>query len=259
MRKQYHELTRGQLYDRLIKRKLPVTVIYSIIDRAQEKRKYMLKINRLRSQTTEPWSVLINGLLAEMNTTRAKIGYYEKNAMSAHEELYRNYLRVQQKLLPILRAYQRQGELFPIQAARRQKYEVTNDGKHWTDWVPRKVKFAFAQEQQKLPTNNMARNRAPLFDTKDYATRRAVTKEKRMNAWREERAMFDVQNAEATQAGYTEKIEYTQHVLNCIDKALEIAKDIPPHKALPKDWAALIPREDVDEVTRLGDRIVVRQ
>jgi hypothetical protein len=256
MRKQYHELTKKQLYKRLEKRGLPFNAINQIIERAQTKRRYELKIARLRNQTADPWNVLINGLLAEMNTTRAKLGHYKKNAMHKHHTLYEQYLRVQQKLLPTLRAYQRQGELVPAQAAKRQKYDITDEGVHWTDWIPRKIKLAFAQEQQQLPTNTHARNRAPLFEKNNYTKQRALTREKRLNVWREDRAMHDAQLADAEMRGLPNQIAYAQHVIACIDRAIVIARDMPLHKATPKSWMALTPTEDAQEIERLSNLLV---
>jgi hypothetical protein len=256
MRKQYHELTKKQLYKRLEKRGLPFNAIKQIIDRAQTKRRYELKIARLRNQTSDPWNVLINALLAEMNTTRAKIGHYKKNEMYQHRTLYEQYLRVQQKLLPTLRAYQRQGELTPLEAAKRQKYTVADEGAHWTDWIPRKIKLAFAQEQQQLPTNTHARNRAPLFEKNNYTQQRALTREKRLNVWREDRAMHDAQLADAEMRGLPNQIAYAQHVIACIDRAIAIARDMPLHKATPKSWMALTPTEDAQEIERLSNLLV---
>lgn len=259
MRKQYHELTKKQLYKRLEKRGYPLGTINALIKRAQEKRKYQHKLMRLRYKTSAPWGLLINGMLAEMNTTRAKLAHYKKENMFSHLSLYENYLKVMQKLLPLFRAYERQGELMPVEAAKHQKYEITNDGEHWTDWVPRKIKLAFAQEQKNLPTNPHARNRAPLFNNKDYAAARTLRREKHLNVWREERAMFDAHNERAVREGHANGIAYTQAVLDGIDKAIRLAKDIPLHKALPKAWEAMLPVEESDHIFELSEKMVVRQ
>lgn len=259
MRKQYHELTKKQLYKRLERRGYPLGTINALIQRAQEKRKYLNKVARLRYKTSEPWGVLINGMLAEMNTTRAKLAHYKKNELYSHYSLYENYLKVMQRLLPLFRAYERQGELLPIQAAEHQKYEVANEAKHWADWVPRKIKLAFAQEQQQLPTNPHARNRAPLFSVKDYSTTRRVRRTKHVNAWREERAMFDAHNHRATLDNRPNEIAYTQAILDGIDKATRLAEGIPLHEALPKAWESLLSAEEREEITRLGEAVIVRQ
>lgn len=242
MQKKYFELTKKQLYKRLEKRGYSAANIRNLVERAQTKRKALLKAARMRSGVYAPWDALIKELLAEMHRTRAKIDKYvsEKHNHPERADLFKSYLALLQKRLYGLRLKQQ-----------REKRTPEALGKpHWSDWIPDEVKQPFIERHAQLFNKANVRTAAPLFSSRKVTIQ--TQKAKRVDAWRQDLLAHQVSYDYAVAEQDTSKAAWAEYSVHCIEQAMRRLADIGIRRA-PVSWMGLLTAEERAELERLAD------
>jgi hypothetical protein len=244
----YFELTKKKLYKRLEARGYSAGTIYNLIDRAQVKRKAVLKAERMRHGVYAPWNVMIEELLAEMHRTRAKIDKYtsEKHNHPERAELFSAYLQLLQKRLYGLRLKQQ-----------REKQTPEALGKpHWSDWIPEEVKRPFIQRHTELFNKANTRTAAPLFSNQKVIIQ--TQKSKRVAAWKQEWLQYMATYDDAAQSRDEAKAEWAKYCADCIERCILRLEDVGIRRA-SVEWVRLLTAQESAEMTRLGEAFTTKE
>jgi hypothetical protein len=239
--KKYFELTKKQLYKRLEKRGYSAGNIYNLIERAQLKRKSLLRESRMYSGVYNPWNEMIEELLAEMHRTRAKIDKYvsEKHNHPERVDLFKSYLALLQKRLYGLRLKQQ-----------REKHTPEALGKpHWSDWIPDEVKHPFIERHAQLFNRPNTRTAAPLFSKQKVVIQ--TQKSKRVDSWQQDLLAHQISYDHAVAEQDTAKAAWAEYSVQCIAQAIRRLADIGIHSA-PVSWMGLLTSEERAELDRLA-------
>lgn len=238
----YYELTKRKLYDRLIARGYSVSTIYRIIDRAQVKRKAVLKAARMQHGVYAPWNVLIEELLAEMHRARAKIDKYSSGKYNHPEraELFTAYLQLLQKRLYSLRLKQQSEKRTPQALGKP----------HWSDWIPEDIKRPFIERHAELFNRAKTRTAAPLFSSRKVVIQ--TQKDKRKQLWRQDLLAHVSSYEDALQSNDRGKAAWAKYTADCIEKAIRKLDGIGIRSA-PEDWALMLTSEERSELERLSN------
>jgi len=238
--KKYFELTKKQLYKRLERRGYALGTINNIIRRAQEKRKALLKAERMRYGVYQPWDMLITELLAEMHRTRAKIDKYESKKYNHPDraELFKAYLLLLQKRLYSLRLRQQ-----------REKQTPEALGKpHWSDWIPEEVKRPFIERHAELFNKPNTRTAAPLFSVRKVMIR--TQRAKRVDEWKQDLYMYESSYDDAVASNDEGKAAWAKYAAHCVEQALLRLANVGIRKA-PQEWMQILTPEERAELSRL--------
>lgn len=165
MYEDYINLTPNELHTRLMKRKLhPVTVNH--IKDEVAKLKETRRVNRItRTHRISEWANVLDPLRYELNS--AKVGRKYDLTDTARVEAFDAYIAVMEKVLAKLIHPSKLLEQTPMQMAKEHNASgkgspIRNDGEHWTDWVPQKIKDTIATAFFELEHKPKARRKIPF-------------------------------------------------------------------------------------------------
>jgi len=110
------------------------------------------------------WKNLLYPLRVERDN--AKVGLRYKSD-SARVEAFTAYIAVMDKVLerlsvPATRPTQTPREYAKLISEQKKGSPITNEGRHWTDWVPPHIKYAISKAFAELPRKQSARPKVPF-------------------------------------------------------------------------------------------------
>ena len=153
MYEEYINLTPNELHQRLLKRKLhPVAITQIKAEVAQMKESR--RINRItRTHRKAEWANVLDPLRYELNS--AKVGRKYDLTDAVRLDAFDAYIAVMEKVLAKLLHPSRLLEQTPMQIAKEHNATgkgspISNDGEHWTDWIPPKIKERIGQAFMEL-------------------------------------------------------------------------------------------------------------
>lgn len=170
-RKPLAECTLPEIRNRLLKRGYTLELAHRFVERIRAKRKAE-KNRKVKDATIQRlWGEVITPMSKEMSNTLVGAKYASDQGDALRAELYRQYHAAMVKVRSELYKYRRlSGQTPASMAAERNKQlerdgrvpYITNNGAHWVDWVPLKVREAFAQEFDRLHHRPHARVKIPF-------------------------------------------------------------------------------------------------
>jgi hypothetical protein len=164
MYESYLNLTANELHTHLmrLKRKLHPNEITHIKDTVAQMKeaKRVEKITRANRKTE--WAKVLVPLRYELNN--AKVGRNYNGDTCPHRiEAFDAYIAVMEKLNAMLAHPAKVLEKTPIQMAMAKN--LPNNGEHWTDWIPLRIKTPISEAFDAIPHKAKAKRKVPFLRT----------------------------------------------------------------------------------------------
>jgi hypothetical protein len=235
----YINLTPNELHTRLTKRKLHPVAINHIKDKVAELKEER-RVNRItRTHRTSEWANVLDPLRYELNN--AKVGRKYDLTDEARVEAFDAYIAVMEKVLAKLLHPSKLLEQTPMQMAKEHNASgkgspIRNDGEHWTDWVPQKIKDTIATAFFELPHRPKAKRKVP-FQRVMLPDQHEKAKARLLKATQKE---IDTLERRQMVAPTDER----QAKLNRMKGALKIIEAMTDNEHIPATWNTLDLAED---------------
>ena len=234
MYEEYINLTPNELHQRLLKRKLhpvAITQIKAEVAHMKESR----RINRItRTHRKAEWANVLDPLRYELNS--AKVGRKYDLTDAVRLDAFDAYIAVMEKVLAKLLHPSRLLEHTPMQIAKEHNATgkgspISNDGEHWTDWIPPKIKERIGQAFMELPHRPKAKRKVP-FQRVMLPDQHEEAKKRLLKATHKEIATLERRQMVAPTDERKEKIER-------MHKAIKIITNMTDNEAVPATWNTL--------------------
>lgn len=170
MNESYVKLTPNELHDRLTRKMKLHPVVVEEIKTEVAALKETKRVERITDKALrKAWAELMYPLRVERDN--AKVGLrYKSGGMPTNEkrvEAFTAYLAVLDKLIAKLdpqtiRPWQTPKEYARALNKTKKGSPITNDGQHWTDWVPVHIKHAISEAFAELLSKPSARKKIPF-------------------------------------------------------------------------------------------------
>jgi len=158
--KHYMHLTPNQLHARLLKRKTPpyqADLIKRIVAEQQAERK---SENARTKQLTRLWREFMQPLETERDNIQGMLRYKGSENDEARREALEAYLTVLNALKARMQNHCKQDRKTPTMVASDK--DLPNDGTHWTDWVPAKIKHRVHDLFDQIERKPKAKHKIPF-------------------------------------------------------------------------------------------------
>ena len=185
------------------------------------------------------WVVLIRDLNYEYNNVRQGLKYASNHGQEEKEHAFTQYLRVLDKVRDEIEAAQNNPEVpKPTPSAYSQwvnakaKRQITNNGIHWTDWVPSRIKAQVIDLFNAIPHTPKAKRKLPFQRTqRPVKDNPALT---RLIKRTEKELAYVKQELDIAPNEPTIRMKYNQ-----MQKALARMREMKPNEAVPHTWHGL--------------------
>ena len=226
----YLKLSANDLHNRLTERKLHPSEVERIKAEVADL-KESLRVSRItRTQRKAEWDKVLQPLRYEINNARVGMRYGgEKSPQVERQLAFSEYIRIMEKLVAMLDAPYKALDSTPIQIARDKG--LPNDGEHWTDWIPARVKDKIALLFDAVPVVPRGKRKTPFQRTMlphqhETAKVRLLTKTRKEMETLERQA-----NIQPTDARLDK--------LKKIKRAIKIIEALDKNEAVPATWTKL--------------------
>jgi len=224
----YLKLSANELHNRLTERKMHPSEVERIKAEVSDL-KETLRVSKItRTQRKAEWDKVLQPLRYEINNARVGMRYGgEKSPQRI--AAFSEYIRIMEKLIAMLDAPSKALDHTPIQIARDKG--LPNDGEHWTDWIPARVKDKIALLFDVVPITPRGKRKTPFQRTMlphqhETAKVRLLTKTRKEMETLERQATIkptDARTAKLTQ----------------MRRALKIIDTLDKNEAVPATWTKL--------------------
>ena len=234
----YLKLSANELHNRLIERKTHPAEIERIKAEVADL-KETLRVTRItRTQREAEWRKVLAPLRYEINNARVGLRYggelvpQNGNTEGSPTEralAFSEYIRIMEKLVAMLDAPCKALDHTPIQIARDKG--LPNDGEHWTDWIPARVKDKIIALFADVPVVPRGKRKIP-FQRTMLRDQHEKAKTRLFNRTRKEMEAFERKHAIAPRDDLQGRI--TQ-----MKRALKIIEALDKNEAVPATWTRL--------------------
>ena len=234
MYEEYIKLTPNELHKRLLKRRLHPNEVSHIKDEVAQI-KESLRVNKItRTHRKAEWANVLDPLRYELNN--AKVGRRYDLQDTARVEAFDAYIAVMEKVLAKLEHPRDILEQTPMQMAKEHNASgkgapIRNDGEHWTDWVPNKIKERIATAFMDLPHRAKAKRKIP-FERKMLPDQHDKAKARLLKATHKEIATLERRQMVAP----TDEIETK---ISRMKEAIKTINAMTDNEAVPATWNTL--------------------
>ena len=235
----YLKLTPNELHNRLTERKMHPAEIERIKTEVAEL-KETLRVNRItKTQREAEWRKVLAPLRYEINNAKVGMRYGGENspqggtaegrATTERQLAFSEYIRVMEKLLAMLDAPSKSLDHTPIQIARDKG--LPNDGEHWTDWIPARVKDKVSALFADIPVVPRGKRKTPFQRTMlphqhETAKLRLLTKTRKEMETLERQCAINATDARMNK-------------LKQMKRAIKIIEALDKNEAVPATWTKL--------------------
>ena len=225
----YIKLTPNELHNRLLERKLHPAEIERIKAEVADL-KETLRVTRItRTQRKAEWDKVLQPLRYEINNAKVGMKYGGENSPQERTLAFGEYIRVMEKLLAMLDAPYKALDHTPIQIARDKG--LPNDGEHWTDWIPARVKDKVTLLFNEVPVVPRGKRKTPFQRTMlphqhETAKVRLLTKTRKEMETLERQIQINPTDARLDK-------------LKRIKRVLKIIETLDKNEAVPATWTKL--------------------
>lgn len=226
----YLKLSANELHNRLTKRNLHPAEIERIKQEVADL-KETLRVSKItRTQRKAEWDKVLAPLRYEINNARVGMRYGGEQVPQNERKLaFSEYIRIMEKLVAMLDAPSKALDNTPIQIARDKG--LPNDGEHWTDWIPARVKDKVSLLFDVVPVVPRGKRKIPFQRTMlphqhETAKLRLLTKTRKEMETLERQANIHPTDARTAK-------------LDKIRQALKIIEALDKNEAVPATWTKL--------------------
>jgi hypothetical protein len=223
----YLNLTPNELHQRLLKRNRHPSEITHIKDTVAQMKEKMRVDKITRHQRKLAWDNVLKPLRYELNS--AKVGRKYDLQDTDRTEVFDAYIAVMEKLLNRFAHPSRLLEQTPMQLGKDKN--LPNDGEHWTDWIPHRIKTPIAEAFYALPHKAKAKRKLP-FQRTMLLDQHAKAKLRLLKSTNKELDTLERRQAVAPTDERTDKLKR-------IRKAIKIIDAMQPHDVVPATWNTL--------------------
>ena len=228
MHKSYIALTPNALHQRLLKERIHPSEMDAIKTEVAQAKEAQRVDKITRTQRKAEWDKLLKPLRYEINNV--KVGRDYDPTDEARVEAFDAYLLVLETLLKRFAQPMKALEATPIQLAMEK--DLPNNGEHWTDWIPEKIKARIAVAFEALPHKLRAKRKVP-FQRLSTPEQNAKAHDKLLRRTRKEIETLErKQSITQTDAG--------QAQLAKMRKALKIIERLSPTEHIPATWSGVL-------------------
>jgi len=189
-----------------------------------------MRVSRItRTQRKAEWDNVLAPLRYEINNARVGLRYGGEQAPQERTLAFSEYIRVMEKLTAMLDAPYKALEYTPIQIARDKG--LPNDGEHWTDWIPARVKEKIALLFEAVPVVPRGKRKTP-FQRTMLPDQHEKAKSRLLNKTRKEMETFERKHSVAPR-------EDLQSRITQMKRALKIIEALDKNEAVPATWTKL--------------------
>jgi hypothetical protein len=181
-----------------------------------------------RTQRKAEWDKLLKPLRYELNN--AKVGRAYDLDAEPRVEAFDAYILVMETLLTRFAKPMKSLEATPIQLAIEKA--LPNNGEHWTDWVPEKIKVKIAVAFEDLPHKQRAKRKVP-FQRLSTPEQNAKAKEKLLR-----RTQKEIETLERKQD--IVQTESGQATLLKMRQAMKVIIKLNDTEHIPATWAGVL-------------------
>jgi len=225
----YLKLSANELHNRLTERKLHESEINRIKNEVADL-KESLRVTRItRTQRKAEWDKVLQPLRYEINNAKVGMRYGGEKVSPERALAFSEYIRIMEKLIAMLDAPSKALDHTPIQIARDKG--LPNDGEHWTDWIPSRVKDKIALLFDAVPVVPRGKRKTPFQRTMlphqhETAKVRLLTKTRKEMESLERKA--GIQPTDARTAKLAQ-----------MRRAIKIIETLDKNEAVPATWTKL--------------------
>lgn len=229
----------------------PAKVIEEHVERIRAERAKRRGKQRKHSASVAYWRYIRTPLHKEIHSINTSLVYYNRNPTDpidmAKREVYEAYLAVLMRLADKFSQYV---ALYPEHTPQQLlkqfksegKYLWVEDGEHWADWVPARIKSPVMQAFGDIPYRKQAKHR-DLFERvvpKGHSNTRRGILEQAIRTEAETR-----QRQIESGAGDADKLRGKLHLLNTAMARLNRLRDNRP---LPHTWHGLFTDDELETI-----------
>jgi len=225
----YLKLSANELHNRLTERNLHPAEIERIKTEVADLKETMRVSRITRTQRKAEWDNVLAPLRYEINNARVGLRYGGEQAPQERTLAFSEYIRVMEKLTAMLDAPYKALEYTPIQIARDKG--LPNDGEHWTDWIPARVKEKIALLFEAVPVVPRGKRKTP-FQRTMLPDQHEKAKSRLFNKTRKEMETLERKHSVAPRDDLQSRI--TQ-----MKRALKIIEALDKNEAVPAVWTKL--------------------
>jgi len=226
----YIKLTPNELHNRLLERNIHPAEMERIKQEVADL-KETLRVSRItRTQRKAEWDKVLQPLRYEINNAKVGMRYGGEKSPQAERTLaFGEYIRIMEKLVAMLDAPAKALDSTPIQIARDKG--LPNDGEHWTDWIPARVKDKVSLLFDAVPVVPRGKRKTPFQRTMlphqhETAKVRLLTKTRKEMESLERKA--GIQPTDARTAKLAQ-----------MRRAIKIIETLDKNEAVPATWTKL--------------------
>ena len=225
----YLKLSANDLHNRLTERKMHPAEVERIKQEVANL-KESLRVSRItKTQREAEWRKVLQPLRYEINNARVGMRYGGEISPQERITAFSEYIRIMEKLVAMLDAPYKALDSTPIQIARDKG--LPNDGEHWTDWIPARVKDKITLLFNEVPVVPRGKRKIPFQRTMlphqhETAKVRLLTKTRKEMETLERQATIkptDARTAKLTQ----------------MRRAIKIIEALDKNEAVPATWTKL--------------------
>jgi len=181
-----------------------------------------------RAQRKAEWDKMLKPLRYELNN--AKVGRAYDLDDEPRVEAFDAYILVMETLLSRFAQPMKMLDATPIQLALEKS--LPNNGEHWTDWVPEKIKTRIAIMFEALPHKSRAKRKVP-FQRLTTPKQNAKARDKLLARTRKEIETLErKQEMHSTEAG--------QATLERMREAVQIIARLTETEHIPATWSGVL-------------------
>jgi len=225
----YLKLSANELHNRLTERNLHPAEIERIKTEVADLKETMRVSRITRTQRKAEWDNVLAPLRYEINNARVGLRYGGELVPQERTLAFSEYIRVMEKLTAMLDAPYKALEYTPIQIARDKG--LPNDGEHWTDWIPARVKEKIALLFEAVPVVPRGKRKTP-FQRTMLPDQHEKAKSRLFNKTRKEMETLERKHSVAPRDDLQSRI--TQ-----MKRALKIIEALDKNEAVPAVWTKL--------------------
>lgn len=235
----YLKLSANELHNRLTERKMHPAEIERIKAEVADL-KETLRVGKItRTQRKAEWDKVLQPLRYEINNAKVGMRYggekspqggtAQGRATAERQHAFSEYVRIMEKLLAMLDAPFKALDHTPIQIARDKG--LPNDGEHWTDWIPARVKEKVTELFNQIEVAPRGKRKTPFQRTMlphqhETAKVRLLTKTSKEMETLERQCAINATDAR------TAKLKQMQ-------RAIKIIEALDKNEAVPATWTKL--------------------
>ena len=224
----YIKLTPNALHQRLLKERIHPAEMQAIKDEVATAKEAQRVDKITRSQRKNEWDKVLKPLRYELNN--AKVGRAYDLDDEPRVDAFDAYILVMETLLSRFAQPLAALEHTPIQLALEKG--LPNNGEHWTDWVPDKIKTKIAMAFEELPHKTRAKRKVP-FQRLTTPEQNAKAKERLLK-----RTQKEIETLERKQEMHP--TEVGQATLARMRAALKIIIRLTDTEHIPATWSGVL-------------------